>query len=392
MSKSGLMCLMLAVLLATACGTAPERFYEGPAGDGRLVFEPGVGITRRDAVRSGDEQALFQAVEAAFAARNWDECIRLSRELTENFPEGSRVVDAILLRVHANIEAGRVGEDSGFSPAIPLHQWMMLYLAPDYDERIQRVAASGEDNREFLLELRSLTVQGFIDRLVPDARSLNRSRRLEAARQDVRNLLTYYVPALELREYRQRIAEAARDVCWLLYAAASFNRVIETGNDLLAVNPPPSVKGDTLFIEAQAMRRNGAHFLAAEMFGFLFSGAGLRDTDTRWRPYALMWQIHQTLEISKGWRYDLATYEEALELLGEYELYRLENPNIPDGLHDQFLELLNFIYDVMVQRQLDAADTYSRLRQRGARDYYLARASEWESMREAKIAALREMR
>jgi hypothetical protein len=382
--------IVMGLLVLAGCKSAPERFYEGPAGAGRLVYEPGVGITRRDAVRSSDEQALYERVRAAFDERRFDDCIELSQQHQENFPEGARVVDSILLRVQARMEGGRVGEDSGFGMSVGLNQWMFLYFAPEHDERLRRLLASSPENRQFLTELRALPVQGFINRLEPDARSILRGRRGRAVAADVQVLLTYYIPALELRQYRRPITELARDLCWLYYAAGAFNRTIEIASDLMSVNPPPSVKGDALFIHAQALRRNGAHVLAADMFGYLFTGAGLRDTDTRWRPYALMWQIDQTMATSKGPGYDLTFYEEALELLGEYELYRIENPNIPPSLNDEFIKLLEFVYDVMIQRHEDAADTYRRLGRRGARDYYRERAREWAAMRDVRVAALRE--
>jgi hypothetical protein len=237
--------------------------------------------------------------------------------------------------------------------------------------------------------LRSEDVGTFVNRLVPDADALYNNGQLEMALYDCRVLVTYYLPALELRVFRNEVAELTRDVAWLTYAARDFGGVIEICDDLEAMNPGPSIKADSLFIRGQAQRRNGANANAAATFGFLYSGAGLRDTDTRWRPYALMWQIHQTMEYSKGWDYDLVPYEIALELLGEYELYMIENPNIPEALHDEFIVLVERVYNIMSRRELDAADTYWRIGETDAADYHTARAANWETQRDERIQALR---
>jgi tetratricopeptide (TPR) repeat protein len=287
-------------------------------------------------------------------------------------------VDAILLRIRANFEAGRAGVQARLSKSLSLDRWMFVYLAPNHDDEFRALMASGEQTREMATQIRAMPVQDFIEMLQPDAFAIYRSGRLDAAQRDVQTLANFYLPAIQLSRYRRDVANLGRDVCWLTYAAEDFNRTIFTAEDLLSINPPPGVKADTLFIMGHAQRRNGGSPIAANTFGLLYRGAGLRDTDTRWRPFALMWQIDQTMETSKGYIYDLVYYERALELLGEYELYRFENPNIPDSLHSQFIVLFERVYGVLVERHLNAADTYSRLGESDARDYYLARATETE--------------
>ncbi len=381
---------LLLTLLAGACQSGPEPRYEGPAGKGRLIYKPGVGITRESAQLNSDEQTLFKAADEAFSERRWDDCVVLTLQLTQLFPEGSRVVDALIMRIQANLEADRSGEPAAFSRSVQLDQWIFLYLAPDHDARLIALIAKGGDTRDTIVALRELPVQAFIDRLAPDADTLYNSGRLNAAQYDVNILTTYYLPTLQLREYRQKVAELARDVCWLMYASREFSQTIAVSEDLLAVNPPPAIKADTLFIMGSAQRRNGAAPVAASTFGWLYRGAGLRDTDTRWRPYALLWQIHQTLATSKGAIYDLTYYELALELIGEYELYRYENPNIPRVLNGEFLLLVEQVYNIMIERDLNAADTYSRIGESGAAAFYEKRALDWQEQRDKRIAGLRQ--
>ena len=88
----------------------------------------------------------------------------------------------------------------------------------------------------------------------------------------------------------------------------------------------------------------------------------------------------------------MVPYERALELLGEYELYMIENPNISDSVHEEFILLMQEVYDVMIERELDAADQYSRLGEDGAEGYYFSRASEWEDARDKRIEDLRKAR
>lgn len=389
MGRAALALLLLALLVG-ACQSGPDPRYEGPAGKGRLIYKPGIGITREDAQLNSDEQTLFKAADAAFKERRWDECVLLTLQLTQLFPEGSRVVDALIMRIQANLEADRSGDAAAFSRAVQLDQWIFLYLAPDHDARLVALLAKGGETRDTIVKLRELPVQTFIDRLAPDADTLYNAGRLNAAQYDINILTNYYLPTLQLREYRQKVAELARDVCWLMYASREFTQTIAVCEDLLAVNPPPAIKADTLFIMGSAQRRNGAAPIAASTFGWLYRGAGLRDTDTRWRPYALLWQIHQTLATSKGYIYDLTYYELALELLGEYELYRFENPNIPKVLHGEFLLLVEQVYEIMVERDLNAADTYSRIGESGAAAFYEKRALDWQDQRDKRLAALRQ--
>ncbi|MCG3182124.1 MAG: hypothetical protein ICCCNLDF_00185 [Planctomycetes bacterium] len=381
---------LIVLVLAAGCATGPEPRYAGPGGSGPLIYRPGVGITRTDAQLSSDEQGAFGAVQKAYEEKRWLDTVVLSLGFTQRYPEGSRVVEALILRVRARFELGRDQDpEVGLPQTIPIDRWMFLYLAPIYDERLQALLNRDAESRRFLTELRETAIDDFVKRLQPDADALYDSGQLELALADCRTLVTYYLPALELREFRQQVAELTRDVAWLMYAARAYDSVIGIADDLGVMNPAPSVKADALFISAQAQRQNGAHSVAANTFGYLFSGAGLRDTDTRWRPYALMWQINETMASSKGTGYDLLPYERALELLGEYELYAIENPNIPPSVHEEFIALLERVYGIMIERDLNSADTYSRLGESGARDYYIRRATDWEDERDKRVAALR---
>lgn len=383
--------LAVAVLLVlAACAEGPIPRYSGPGSGGPLIYEPGVGITRKGALPQTDEQAQFALVQQAFENRNWAATIALSLVQTQAFPEGSRVVEALLMRITSRLEVARDADpQSGFSQNITLERWMFLYLSPIHDNRLQELLNRDAETRTFVTELRALTVNEFVEKLAPDADALYDSGQLELALLDCQTLLTYYLPALELRRFRSEAAELTRDVAWLMYAARAFDATISISLDLLAMNPAPAIKADALFIQAQAQRRNGAHVIAANTFGFLFSGAGLRDTDTRWRPHALMWQINETMAASKGPAYDLVPYERAMELLGEYELYAIENPNIDSALHEEFIALIERVYNIMIDRDLNSADTYSRLGEDGAEEFYLASASEWEAERDARVAELR---
>ncbi|MCA8912328.1 MAG: hypothetical protein KDB82_11535 [Planctomycetes bacterium] len=381
--------LMLVAILA-GCAHTPEPRYGGPTGSGRLIYLPGTGIIRKGAERSSDEEMVFRALQTSFDNKDWAKAILYSENLTDSFPEGTRAVEAILLRIRARLEYGRSRDpDAGAPKSVALDQWLFLYLAPIYDSRLQKLMLQGEEFRTVINDLRAKDIGDFVNELGTDADSLYDTNQLLAAVRDCRTLVTYYLPALDLREFRADVAELTRDIAWLSYAARDFDQVIALCDDLLVMNPAPSVKADALFIEGQAQRRNGAHALAANTFGYLFSGAGLRDTDTRWRPYALMWQIKETMDTSKGHTYDLVPYERAMELLGEYELYMLENPNISDATHEEFINLMTSVYDVMVERDLNSADQYSRLGEGDAADYYAARAAEWEAKRDKRVAELR---
>lgn len=380
--------IVLCCGLAAACSGGPEPRYEGPAGQGRLVYEQGRGIVRQGSVVSSDEAALYAAVERAFNEGRRAECIELSAQLSLAFPEGSRVVQAILLRIQARMELGRSTE-SKLPRGISLDRMLFLYLAPDDDPRLRQLLAGDPSVAAYTRDFRSLELDQLVERLRDDAESLYRSGQLAAALADCRLLITYYLPAQELREFRHQTAELTRNVAWLAYAVGETNSALEVADDLLALNPPPSVKGDTQYIRGHILRRNGAHAFAAESFRRLFQGSGLRDTDTRWRPYALAWWIAETMETAKGPLYDLVPYERALELVSEYELYRIENPAISKPLRARFVELADKAYGVLVLRDTNAADTYDRLGEDRARDHYLQNAQKLEGERAKRLARLR---
>jgi tetratricopeptide (TPR) repeat protein len=384
-----ILAIILGACLPAFCGcaSAPDAVYQGPAGRGQLEYVPGVGITRRGALIDGAEQGRFDAMRQAFDERRWQDCIELSRELTAAAPDGARAVDALLMRIQARMETSR-GDDDPLARALLLSQWMFVYLAPEYDPRLRQLMDASAEARDNTRAVRELEPGRFIGAIRPSALAALRNGQLYAAQAECRVLLTYYLPALELREYRAPVLEACRNVLWLLFAAANYNRAIEAADELLSVNPAPAVKADALFIQAQSMRANDAHHVAARTFGLLFRGAGLRDTDTRWRPYALMLEVEQTLRTSKGYIYDLTVYEMALDLLEEYGLYRIENQNVPAAVHADMLTMLNDTFDVLVRRDRDAADTYRRLGRRGARDYYLARMDHWEEQRRRRLTDL----
>ena len=379
--------LGLLALLA-GCASGPEPRYEGPKGEGRLLYEPGRGIVRSGAVISSDEQALFSAVEKAFKEGRWLDCIAHSERLTATFPEGSRAVDAILMRVEARLSAARA-EDAGVPETVSLTDWFFLYLAPDDDPRLRALLARGGQTAQTTRELRSRDFEQFVQSIQPEATALYKAGQLDLAAQDCVTLVTYYLPAQELRQYRARSAELARTVAWLVFASEGYNLAIELCEDIRTMNPAPSVKADALFALGQAQRANGGHALAAQTFELLYRGAGLRDTDTRWRPWALYWMTRANMASSKGWIYDLVPYEVALELVGEYELYLLENPSVPPALHQRFLQTVEELYNVMVQREQNAALTYDLVGEDKARDYCLQRAADWEDKRDQRIENLR---
>jgi hypothetical protein len=384
------LCLLFIFIAIGGCATGPEPTYRGPGAGGRLIYDPDLGITREGAARDASEQNLYTLADKAFRDRNWQRCIEVAGSLIEAFPDGARAVDGHILRIRANLEAGRAEATGGFSKTATIDQWLFIYLTPEHDERLIRLVNRSAEAREYVRATRALSIDAFIDELSGDAFPIYNTGRLAAAQFDVARLLTYYLPALYLREYRRAIAELARDVCWLMYAAEDYNLTIVLAEELLAVNPPPSVKADALFIMGHSQRKNGAGPIAANTFGLLYRGAGLRDTDTRWRPYALMHQIHQTMQTSKGYIYDVTYYERALELLGEYELYRIENPNIPPELNDEFILLVQDVYDILARRDRNAASQYGKLGESRAKAYYIALAEEREAQRDKRIRALKE--
>lgn len=377
-------------LVLLGCAEGPIPRYKGPAGEGRLVYEPGAGIVRKGTLPSNDEQGAYASIQTAFDERRHADVINQSILFINAYPDGSRAVEVLLMRIRSRLEVARIDDpDAGVPRTITLSQWMFLYLAPSYDTRLQSLLNRDETWRSYIEEVRRLDVDDFFARLRPDANAAYNSNQLTLARADCSELVTYYLPALELREFRRQAAELTRDVAWLLYAAGATDEVISITDDLGAMNPEPTVKADALFIQAHARRLNGAHVIAANTFGYLFGGAGLRDTDTRWRPYALMWQIRETMQYSKGKVYDVVPYEIALELLGEYELYAIENPNIPVNVHEEFVLLLEEVYNVMIERELNAADTYSRLGEDKSVEYHIARAENWRTERDRRATDLR---
>jgi len=388
-ARAPCLAFVLALLLVfSACRKGPEPRYGGPPGEGRLIYEPGRGIVRQGSVVSGDEQSSFARVQAAFNEGRLEDCINLSLDHSRAWPEGARVVEAILLRVRARLESRR-SEDSALPRGVALEQIMFLYLAPDEDARLKALLARESDVARYARDFRQVDFAAFIDRLEPDALALNRGGNMAAAVQDCRTLINYYLPVQELREFRVQTAELTRNTAWLAYAAGDFEGALNSADELLAMNPPPTVKGDTLFIRGHALRRNGAHAFAADAFERLFRGASLRDTDTRWRPWALAWWINQIMATSKGPMYDQTPYERVLELIGEYELYRVENPGIPGTLQAVFTALARQAYDVLIRRDYNAADTYDRLGRQQARDHYLRNAEALERERDKRLARLR---
>lgn len=388
MKLKALVLAVLALAVLAGCRDGPEPRYEGPAGQGRLVFEPGKGIVRKGSIVSGDEQRVWNDVERAFNEKRYADCIAQSLQLSEAFPEGSRVVQAILLRIRARLEIARA-EDSKLPRGIPLEHILFVYLAPEDDPRLRALMAREKGVAEYARTFRALNPNEFVERLRPDARELASAGQLDGAIQDSRILVTYYLPAQELREFRRQSAELTRDVTWLALAAGEHNLALRLADDLLALNPPPSVKGDTLYARGHILRMNGAHAYAADAFRRLFDGSGLRDTDTRWRPYALAWWIEEIMETSKGPLYDMVPYERALELVSEYELYRIENPAIDEPLRNRFVELAEKAYNVLILRANNAADAYDRLGEDSARDHYLQNAARLEAERDKRLARLR---
>lgn len=372
------------VLLLTGCPSGPVPVYSGPEGMGRLRYDRERGIYREGSRDLPAEQALYESARAATANQQWAECIRLVDAQLKAYPDGARAVDAILLRIEARMEGYRAPR-GGPPRVVSLEGWFFLYLSPSYDPRIRSFMAKGGENARVAGELRSRSFENFIEWIAPDARAIQAAGMIEPLATDIRLLTNYYLPAMEIEDYRVRTAEFARNLSWLAFAARATDRVLSVATDVYVMNPSPSVKADVLFVEGQALMRNGAYNLAAAAFNRLFRGANLRDTDTPWRPYALYWLIVATVRKSKGPEYDIVPYEQGIELLGDYDLYLVENPGVSMALRGRFDTLIFEIYQVMIDRDISAAKTYALIGQRQARDYYLAHAEEWRKTRDKRL-------
>src|SRR5687767_3005551 len=74
--------LALLFLGVSGCKSGPEPVYEGPAGQGRLRYDPKRGIVREGTQGVASEQKLYEAAERAFQERRWEECITYCIQLT----------------------------------------------------------------------------------------------------------------------------------------------------------------------------------------------------------------------------------------------------------------------------------------------------------------------
>lgn len=206
--------------------------------------------------------------------------------------------------------------------------------------------------------MRDLPYEQFIASISVDADAIYDEGYLRPLVQDLRLLVTYYVPALDVAEYRLRTAEIGRDVAWLAYAARDYDLALDATAELGGLNPPPGIKADALFVEGNSLAKKRRLPAGRRDVRTTFCGANLRDTDTRWRPYALYQLIVQTANTAKGPKYDIAVYEKCLSDSGDYELYLLENPSVPKTLREKFRMLIAEIYQVFIDRDLSAAKTY----------------------------------
>lgn len=380
--------LLLILPLLASCTSGPDPVYLGPEGDGPLRYDPDRGIVRTNSLPNQDEESLWGAAEKAWQEKRYGDTIRITRRISEYHTEGRRVVDAILLRIKARIAAG-LAKHQDVAGALTYEQKFFVYLAPNWDPRIQALQSGDDQVREDLAKERNKAFGHFIDDIRPTANVLYDSGQLVAAIRDVRLLATYYVSALSLETLRTQVSETGRNLAWWVFAAGNYDLCIELAKDMLAFNPSPSIKADVLFIQAHAQRENDADGIAANTFALLWDGEYLRDTETRWRPAGLFWWIEQILEVSKGPIYDLALYERCIELLGEYELYLETNPWVSTSLRRGFIEQVKRVYDIMIFRQQNAATTYDKLSEHEAADYYRDKAKEWEEARDERIRALK---
>ncbi|MCF6228557.1 MAG: hypothetical protein L3J82_07865, partial [Planctomycetes bacterium] len=310
---------------------------------------------------------------------------------TEAYPDGARAAESLLYRIQARLELGRLGKkEGGFGGDMSISQWLFLYLAPASSSRLAQLASKDAEFAIFIEKFRDTHIDDFIAKLPVDAGAIFGSDQLLAAQEDCRTMLVYYLPVQQISSLRITTANLTRDVAWLLYAAKAYTSVIELTADIRTLNPSPTVKADTLFVEGLAQKRNGAAPVSARTFEYLFNGAGLRDADTRWRPFALLQMIDQNIALSKGWEYDITPYERGIELIGEYELYLIENPNVSPWLRERFIGLVETLYDVFAMREREAARTHLH---RGDDDssvrYYLDKAERWEDEKYERMQALK---
>jgi tetratricopeptide (TPR) repeat protein len=366
------------------CSSGPEPVYEGPRGQGRLRYDPKNGIVREGTQAGGSEQKLFEAAQLAFEQRRFEECIAYCEQLTILYPEGSHAVDAILLRMNARIEGPR-------QPALPaparmaLSDWLFLYLTPSYDSRFMALVNRGGEYADKARTVRELPYEKFMASISVDADAIFDAGALGPLVQDLHLLVTYYVPALDIREYRIRTAEIGRDVAWIAYAARDYDLALDAAAELNSLNPPPGIKADALFVQGNSEAKNGGYPLAVATFERLFKNANLHDTDTRWRPYALYQLIVQTANTAKGPEYDIAVYERCLEYFGDYELYLIENPSVPKSLREKFRVLIAEVYQVFIDRDLSAAKTYRKIGEKAAAAYYEKHAEEWRAQMDTRL-------
>lgn len=372
------------LVLAASCKSGPDPVYEGPEGAGQLRYDPSKGIFREGSKDVPGEKKLFEFARDAFEKRRFAECVVYCEQLTLSYPDGARAIDAILMRMSARIEGSR-SEEEGPPKSIALSDWLFLYLTPSYDPRFSAFMQRGGDSASTVNKLRARSFADFMGWIAPDADAIYDAGALRWLVYDLKLLVNYYIPALEVKDYRARTAEIGRDVAWIAYAARDYEFCLDAVKELDSLNPAPGIKADMLFAQAHSLAQNGAHPMAAATFERLFRGANLHDTDTPWRPYALYELIVQTAKMSKGPEFDIALYERCVELFGDYELYLLENPSVPKSLRERFRALIQEVYLVFIERDLAAAKVYRKLGESGAADYYLKHADEWRAQLKKRL-------
>lgn len=332
--------------LLSACARDKGHTYNLPDD---VVYTPERGFHRLGTPTAEEQENAFRDALQHFNRREYRRAQDLFRTLrkTDEWLDGPRALDAIMLEAISALEAGRSEPGAWY-----LDELLNAYFYPD-EGRPESLASAYPGLTSELVE----TVDSGEFREL--AEELSSAGAIEASWRVTSDIFEYYGAGLGALPGRfDELSRRARNLAYLAWLGDEDGLCQEICKNLRNRGIQGWIRARVEITLAKSLDRDGIRLEASDAY----KRAAEATRNTTLVEESLLGEIQALMDSSKGWQYDKGIYEQALRKINEYKANFLVRAGTGvSRLASEFYRLEQEAHNALYNQYLEAADTYRRL-------------------------------